>query len=647
MKDKNSLIGWLLIGLVFVGFMVYNNYTAKDRIEQQKLEQAQAEVAQQKSDSIAEVVAMEEAKKVEEERTDSTNALFTARQGQPGETVIENNLLRLTITNKGAQLMRAELKDETYKNQQGGRVVLFDGDDSNLRLIFEGKEDNVLTDEYFFTPKEVTEKSVVLSLPVADGSIDVSYALEDDSYVLDMDVQAQGLQGFFPAKTNSMGIVWTENMRQQEKGYSFENRYSTITYRDTNGSTDELSASGSDEEEDASDFDSKLQWVAFKTQFFSQILIADGNFSVDRMESKQIPEVKEEGATKYLKTYTAELNSTFDPAGKNPTNLKLYIGPNRFSTLKENEALIVKGQESSVKGQELDLQSIVYLGWPVIRWINRFVFLYLFDWMTGWGLNMGLVLLIITLIVKFAVFPLMRKSYLSSANMRVLRPKIDEINAKYPNKEDAMLKQQEVMQLYSQYGVSPMGGCLPMVIQMPIWIALFNFIPNAIELRGQSFLWADDLSTYDDVINWGFNIWGIGDHLSLFCVLWCLSTVANTWISMRQQQAMAVSPEQEQSMKMMRWMSYIMPLVFFFSFNSYSSGLNYYYFVSGLITILMMWYLRKTTDDSKLLERLEARYKERKANPKKTSSMMERMQAMAAQQQEMLKKQQEAQQHKK
>ena len=640
MKDKNTIIGWLLIGLVFVGFMVYNNYTAKERMEQQKLEKAQNAVMEQKADSVAEVVAKEEAERVEAERTGSTNALFAARQGQPGETVIENNLLRLTITNKGAQVMRAELKDETYKNQQGGHVVLFDGDESNLRFILEGKNDNVLTDDYYFTPQEATPKGVTLSLPVAEGSIDVTYTLEDDSYVLNMDVQAHDLQGFFPAKANSMGIVWTEKMRQQEKGYSFENRYSTITYRNTQGSTDELSASGSDKEEDASDFDSRLKWVAFKTQFFSQILIAEGDFSVDRMASKQIPETKEEGVQKYLKTYEAELNSTFDPTGKNPTNLKMYLGPNKFSTLKENEAKIGNSAD-------LDLQSIVYLGWPIIRWINRFVFLYLFDWMTGWGLNMGIVLLIITLIVKFAVFPLMRKSYLSSANMRVLRPKIDEINAKYPNKEDAMLKQQEVMQLYSQYGVSPMGGCLPMLIQMPIWIALFNFIPNAIELRGQSFLWAQDLSTYDDVINWGTNIWGIGDHLSLFCVLWCLSTVANTWISMRQQQAMAMSPEQEQSMKMMRWMSYVMPLVFFFSFNSYSSGLNYYYFISGLISILMMWYLRKTTDDKKLLERLEARFKERKANPKKTSNMMERMQAMAAQQQEILRKQQEAQQRRK
>jgi len=639
MKDKNTIIGWLLIGLVFVGFMVYQNYTAKDRIERQRLQQQTAAVAQQKSDSIAAVKAMEEAEKMEAEKNDSTNALFAARQGQPGETILQNSLLKVTIQNQGAQVKRVELLDETYRNQQGGNVVLMDGNDSKMRLLFEGKEDNVLTDDYCFTPKEVTDSSVVMSLPVADGSIDISYQLLPESYILNMDVQALGLQGFFPAKANSFGIVWTEKMRQQEKGYSFENRYSTITYRDTNDDTDELSSSGSDEEQLGEKFENPLRWVAFKTQFFSQILIAEDYFTVDRMASKQVPEVKKDGETKYLKTYEAELNTKFDPTGKQATNLKLYLGPNKFSTLKENEAII---DDSS----DLDLQSIVYLGWPVIRWINRFIFLYLFDWMTGWGLNMGIVLLIITLIVKFAVFPLMRKSYLASANMRVLRPKIDEINAKYPKPEDAMQKQQEVMQLYSQYGVSPMGGCLPMLIQMPIWIALFNFIPNAIELRGQSFLWAKDLSTYDDVINWGFNIWGIGDHLSLFCVLWCLSTVANTWISMRQQQAMAVSPEQEQSMKMMRWMSYIMPLVFFFSFNSYSSGLNYYYFVSGLLSILMMWYLRKTTDDSKLLAKLETRYKERKANPKKGSSMMERMQAMAAQQQEILRKQQEAQRKK-
>ena len=225
--------------------------------------------------------------------------------------------------------------------------------------------------------------------------------------------------------------------------------------------------------------------------------------------------------------------------------------------------------------------------------------------------------------------------------MRVLKPKIDELNKKYPKQEDAMKKQQEMMQLYSQYGVSPMGGCLPMLIQAPIWIALFNFVPNAIELRGQSFLWADDLSAYDDVINWGKDIWLIGDHLSIFCVLFCVMQVANTWISMKQQQNAAMSPEQEQSMKMMKWMMYLMPLMFFFMFNTYSSGLNYYYFLSGLTSILIMWFLRKTTDDDKLLAQLEA-YKAKNANnPKKQSGMaarLEALQKMAEEQQRQQKK---------
>ena len=232
--------------------------------------------------------------------------------------------------------------------------------------------------------------------------------------------------------------------------------------------------------------------------------------------------------------------------------------------------------------------------------------------------------------------------------MRVLRPKVEEINARYPKKEDAMIKQQEMMKLYSEYGVSPMGGCLPMLIQMPIWIALFNFIPNYIEMRGESFLWADDLSTYDDVINWGFNIWGIGDHISIFCVLWCVATIISSVITQKQQ-SYAMTPEQQQQMGMMKWMMYLMPLIFFFSFNSYSAGLNWYYFISSIIGVLMMWFLRKTTDDAELLAKLERRHAERKASAgekKKTSSLMDRLQAMQEKQLEILKQQQEAQNNK-
>lgn len=633
MKDKNTIIGWLLIALVFIGFAVYNNYEAKKRVAQQQIEQITEAVAQQKSDSLAEEQARQELATVLAQQQDSTHVLFQARQGKAGQTILKNDLLSVTINNEGAQVGRVELLDETYKNQQGGHVVLFDGDDASFNLLLEGKEINLLTEDFCFTPTAVTDSSVVMRLPVGSGSLNVSYTLVAGSYLLRMDVQAEGLSGLFSPKKNTLAIEWTERMRQQEKGYAFESRYSTITYRRQHGGTKELSSSGSNKEKSGDKLKNPMRWVAYKTQFFSQILIADSLITAERMKSQQIDE-----GTGYLKTLESELTTFFDPTGETPTRLAFYFGPNKFSTLKANEKLLGKSSD-------LDLQTIVYLGWPILRWINRFIFLYLFDFMTSWGMNMGIVLLLITLIVKIAVYPLMRKSFLSSANMRVLKPKVDEIAKQYPKPEDAMQKQQAMMQLYAEYGVSPMGGCLPMLIQMPIFIALFNFIPNAIDLRGQSFLWANDLSTYDDVIHWGFRIWGIGDHISIFCVLWCLSMIVNTWISMKQQSYAAMSAEQEQSMKMMKWMSYLMPVIFFFSLNSYSSGLLYYYFISGLMTILMMWFLRRTTDDAKLLAKLEARHKERKANPRKSgsNSMMSRLQKMAEQQQELLRQQQEAQ----
>ena len=623
--NKNTLTAFVLMALVVFGFMAYENYARRSQMEEQMV-----------LDSIAQVEALKEAKvkqkeleKKAEEATDTLNPLFEARQGKVSTTVIENELLRVTLTNKGGQLQKVELKDSTYKSREGGNVVLFDGIDQNMRFMLDGKTANIVTDELFFTPTKTSKTGVTMHLPVAGGSLDIIYSLKPNSYILDMDVKANGLEGFFPSKTNTMQIEWTEDMKQQEKGYDFETRYSTVTYREMDGDTHELSTTGGDEDED--EFEEKVKWITYKTQFFSQIFIAEDPLSISRMSSEQL-----EKGSGYLKTYKTSFAADFDTKGVKPSSFHLYLGPNKFSTLKENEKLLASGDD-------LDLQSLVYMGWPVIKWINRFIFLYAFDFLTSLGLNMGIVLVLLTLIVKFLVYPLMKKSYIASANMRVLRPKMDEISAKYPKKEDAMLKQQEVMKLYNEYGVSPMGGCLPMVIQMPIWIALFNFIPNYIEMRGESFLWADDLSTYDDIINWGFNIWGIGDHLSLFCILWCVSTVFNSMITQRQQQY-AMTEEQQQQMSMMKWMTYLMPVIFFFSFNSYSAGLNWYYFISGLVSIIMMWFLRKTTDDAKLLEKLEKRHAERKANAgdkKKTSSIMERLQAMQEKQLEILKQQQE------
>lgn len=629
--DKNTIIGWVLMAAVLFGFMFYNNHQMAEQAEYQRLQDSIQAIQDAKDAKAAAALKLKQEQKEKAQESDSLNALFAARQGKDGTTVIENELLSVVVSNKGGQIESVTLKDETYKNQKGGKVTLFDKGDSEMKILVDGKEENINTSEFFFNPTNAKKNAITMSLPIAGGSLDISYSLIPNSYLLSMDIQAKGIEGFFSSKTNTFDLVWTEKMKQQEKGWDFENRYSTITYRDTDNDTEELSSMGGDEEED--DFDKPAKWVAFKTQFFSQVLIADKSLKVNKMTSQKI-----EKGTGYLKTLTSKMTSEFDPSGAKTTSFNMYLGPNKFSTLTENEDLLKSDSK-------LDLRSLVYLGWPIVRWINRFFIIYLFDWLTGWGLNMGIVLLILTILIKLLVFPLMKKSHLSSARMRVLKPKIDELTKKYTKPEEAMLKQQETMKVYSEYGVSPAGGCLPMLIQMPIWIALFNFIPNAIELRGQSFLWSNDLSTYDDIINWGTNIPFIGDHLSLFCVLWCVSTVLTQMFTMRQQKE-TMSEEQAQQMKMMQWMMYLMPVIFFFSFNSYSSGLNYYYFISSMISVLLMWYLRKSTDDAKLLAQLEERHKMRKqqaASGKKPSSMMERLQAMQQKQMEILQQQQEAQ----
>ena len=333
----------------------------------------------------------------------------------------------------------------------------------------------------------------------------------------------------------------------------------------------------------------------------------------------------------YLKQYEAKLKAFFDPSGNKPSEFEFYYGPNDFRLLKRVE-------KESAFGKELEMQRLVYLGWPLFRIINRWFTIYVFDFLTGLNINMGIVLILITLLLKFITFPMVKKSYMSSAKMRVLKPKLEAATAQYNKPEDQMQKQQAMMAEYSKYGVSPLSGCLPMLIQMPIWIAMFNFVPNAIQLRGQSFLWISDLSTYDPIIEWNSNIWLIGDHLSLTCILFCVSNILYSWMTMRQQRDQMVGQQAEQ-MKMMQWMMYLMPLMFFFMFNDYSAGLNFYYFISLFFSAAIMWVLRKTTDDEKLLKILEAKYEENKKNPKKMTGMIARMQALQEMQRQQLEKQ--------
>lgn len=624
--DKNTITCFVLIALILFGFAWWQQ-PSEEQLEQQRKEFVE--------DSLRAVKAKQQQAKKEalqqqqqEKAQADTSAIFhKSLSGTAQDVVLQNGKLALTLSTKGGTVAKAVIKDyvgHNLKVQDGSKdtkdVTLFEGNDQRLNYLLSGKELNIETEDLYFTPSNVTDSTVTMTAEAAPGkTLTLDYVLGKD-YILRVSLRANGMGGLFAPDYNEVGISWEENARQQERGFTFENRYATLTYKKTDGGTDHLSEASEKEEttEDA------LDWVAFKNQFFSAVMISKDNFQTGA-RLKSTPLKKE---SHYLKNYQARLKTAFDPTGKKATELEFYYGPNDFR-------LLQKVEKESAFGKDLEMQQLVYLGWPLFRIINRWFTIYVFDWLSTF-FPMGVVLILITLLLKVITFPMVKKSYMSSAKMRVLKPKLDEATKQYDKPEDQMKKQQAMMQLYSEYGVSPLSGCLPMLIQLPIWIAMFNFVPNAIQLRGQSFLWMQDLSTYDPIVEWGTNIWLIGDHLSLTCILFCGANILYTWFTMQQQKDQMVGQQAEQ-MKMMQWMMYLMPLMFFFMFNDYSSGLNFYYFISLFFSAAIMFTLRKTTNEKKLLDYLEARRSENQKNPKKQNGLMARMQAM----QELQQKQQE------
>lgn len=611
--DKNTLVGFALIGAVIVGFGIYNRPNQEERAR-----------AQHYQDSIQQVIQkQEEIKKAQEEiaektiQIDSTSAFFQATQGEEQFLTLENDLLKLVFSNKGGRICKATLKD--YKDQKQEPLILFDESDASLNFSFEGKNENIISDQMYFEATNVTDSTVSMRLKASNGGfLAFNYRLLPNSYMVDMTVEAEGMQNFFSPSLKSMSIDWKQRARQMEKGYTFEQRYTSLTYKPADDSFDYLSETNNERKS----IPEALNWVAFKNQYFSCVFMAEKNFENATLESNM-----EQKGSGYMKNYNAEMKTFFDPTGKQPSHLQFYYGPNHFKTL-------LASNDLSFQDKDQELEDLVYLGWPIIRLINRWFTINLFDWLSSWGLSMGLVILLMTIIVKVLVLPTTWKSFVSSAKMRALKPYVDKINAKYPKQEDALKKQQETMALYREYNVSPMGGCLPMLIQTPVFMALFFFVPNAIELRQQSFLWADDLSSYDDLISWSTNIPLLGNHLSVFCLLFSLTTVLNQIIMMKQQD-MGNNPQ----MAAMKWMMYIMPVMFFFIFNEYASGLSYYYFISGLIGIITMWVMRKMTDEKKLLAQLEANKKAPSA--RKQSGLMAKLEALQKEQERLQKERQE------
>ncbi len=632
--NKNNIIGFLLIAVVLIGFSWYNQPSA----EEQRTAFVQDSIAKAKHAEMEKASKAAAAKRQTDAKAkveaDSTALFYSALKGQAKKIVLKNEKVELTLNTKGATVEKAVIKGYVGHNLQvkdgsadAKDVTLFDGNDQSLKFMLEAKEANIITSDLYFTPSNVTDKSVTLTAVAGEGkTLTLTYTLGND-YMLHMSLQANGMAGLFSPNYNKMDVDWSDKARQQERGFMFENRYTTLTYHNAEGGTDHLNE-GSEKIDEK--IEETIDWVSFKNQFFSAIIVAKDNFEKDAFMTS-IPQEKGSG---YLKQFQAKMKTAFDPTGKKASEFEFYFGPNDFQILKNTE-------KESTFGKDLEFQKLVYLGWPIIRWINRFFTLYVFDWLSN-VFPMGIVLILITLLLKLITYPMVKKSYMSSAKMRVLKPKLEAATAQYNKPEDQMQKQQAMMAEYAKYGVSPLSGCIPMLIQMPVWVAMFNFVPNAIQLRGEKFLWMNDLSTFDPIFEWNTNIWLIGDHLSLTCILFCVANLLYSWMTMRQQRDQMVGQQAEQ-MKMMQWMMYLMPLMFFFMFNDYSAGLNFYYFISLFFSAAIMWTLRKTTDDEKLLAILEKRYQENKNNPKKASGLMARMQAL----QEMQRKQQEEMMRKK
>ena len=596
--DKNTITGLVLIGILLVGFSFLSRPSEEQIAAQKKYYDSIAVVQQQQEALKAKTeAALANENKSAAVAADSSALFFNAMHGTDSKVSIQNDVAEITFTTKGGRVYSAMLKE--YKGQDKTTpVVLFDGDDATMSFNFYNKQGAIQTKDYYFEAVNKTDSSVTMRLAADNASyIDFIYTLKPNSYLMNFEIKATGMEGKL-ASTEYVDIDWTQRARQLEKGFTYENRLSELTYKVKGDNVDNLSAAKDDEKELGN---TAIDWVAFKNQFFSSVFIADQDFNKVSVKSRM-----EQQGSGYIKDYSAEMSTFFDPSGKQPTEMYFYFGPNHYKTLKALD----KG-----RAEKWELNRLVYLGWPLIRWINQFITINVFDWLSGWGLSMGIVLLILTIMVKVLVYPATWKTYMSSAKMRVLKPKIDEINK----------KQQEVMSLYSQYGVSPMGGCLPMLLQFPILMALFMFVPSAIELRQQSFLWADDLSTYDAFITFPFHIPFLGNHLSLFCLLMTVTNILNTKYTMTMQDTGA-----QPQMAAMKWMMYLMPIMFLFVLNDYPSGLNYYYFVSTLISVGTMILLRKTTDETKLLAILEAKKKDPKQMKK--TGFAARLEAMQKQQ---------------
>lgn len=613
--DRNTIIGLVIIFLILIGFSYFN-----------KPSQEQIEQAKRRSDSLALVRAEQERELNEQKAAAAKNLLVSdslevaeqaGRLGSFAESVkgtqqfitLENELIKLKVSTLGGNIYSAELKN--FKKYNKEPLVLY-GDDFNVfGLQFWGNNNNIETQKLFFVPNTSdsiisimpgsSSKSLTMRLNAGENSyIDYIYTIHPESYMIDFSIRFENMDKVVTGKPTSIDLLWDVTLPQLEKGADNEANYTTIAYKLSNGDFEELNPRGNDEK---AEVPTRINWIGYKQQFFSTFIVSEEHFLNADLASKKIMDGE------YIKNFSSRIAIPFESGANEEHKMKMYIGPNHFNTLKEYEH---------------GFEDVVPLGSWIIKWINRYVIIFLFDFLDNYFVNYGVIILLLTIIIKVVLFPLTFKSYVSQAKMRVLKPQIDAINEKYPKKEDAMKKQQTIMALYKKVGVSPLGGCLPMLIQFPILIAMFRFFPASFELRQKSFLWAEDLSTFDSIIDLPFSIPYYGDHVSLFTLLMAVALFLTTKMTSGQ---MADTNAQLPGMKFM--MLYLMPVMLLFFFNNYSAGLSYYYFLSNVITLGQTLIIRRTVDDDALLKKLNENAKK----PQTKSKFQAKLEEMAKQKQ--------------
>ena len=634
--DKNTWIGFGLIAVIIIGFSFFNRPSKEELAARKRVQDSIAVVQAQEAEAkfISEQIAQQlkaeqEASISSEQMAEQVAALYgpfaPAAQGEEGTILLENEKVRLGIARRGGRIAKAELKEYKAYGDSVNDLCLFEGEESQLGFTLITNNSRILSTEnlYFTVAEQNTDAEgkrtliMRLSTNIEDCYMDFVYSLPADDYMVSMSIQPHNMQWALAQNMASLEMHWNQLIPQQEKGRKFEEKYAQLQYMFVGGDVEKLSEVKADRAKESA----RLKWIAYKDQFFSTVLIAGEAF-----ESTQLESTPQNAMSGHIKEYKTTASLPFDVTGKKNVDLKYYLGPNHYNTLKAYD-------KDVVSVDKLHLNELVPLGWKIVSWINKALVIPMFDLFMSWGLHIGLVILLMTLVIKLILLPFVWASNKSSAKMRVLKPQLDEINAKYPP-EKMQERQQATMALYQKAGVSPMSGCLPMLFQFPVLMAMFWFLPTAIELRGQSLFWADDLSTYDAIITWNTPIPLFGTHLSLFCLIMTVVNIVYTHITMQSQ-------SQGQEMKMMKWMMYLMPLMFLFFFNDYAAGLSYYYFVSLLITILQTMIFRWTTNDKNVLAEMEANAK-KKGNQKK-SGFAARLEAMQREQQRLARENAKAQ----